>query len=629
MPCEYIFRRGKNSGSSCGKNVVSGKYCSSHAQKVLDLKALPGEILHIIVDYLVASKIDDAKKLDRLEALEQTCKEFRSIVSGKYEAFYAAVSVSSAKDFIMTRRSLSHKDRCSLLMRSGCQSCNAPRITKIHWPFPMRLCSGCINAIVVADHVLSTEYCVHNYTNRDCLLRQTYSRYRGASSYRLYLRSDVERSIGHKLHEFPGVYAAQVATWKGRLADTLGTTVEALKVRSATFVRNDMPDFDQVSTEHWQSLAKEALDAKVAKAYDGKDKLCIEWVFPREVDMMSRVPSAHDFSSYQARLTDEYVAGEIERHLNSTYVRQAAVSLLRTLREIRYFSCLVELPPIIAQIVKKAEECRGQDTKDSILEANAQVQKFVSDHELDGGATYFADPVCIKLFNAEVRYPHKTPTNFTLFAQMFMREKGYVYERSLPAAFANWQHVVDFTNDESHPYKSRLFAYNVELARMFDADPYFETFPESEKQRLFERPESDTLEKLDKDIVDVRKRVYAFITDRLPRSETYFPGDVVGADLFRASVRYPDMVPEHTAFLSKYLALSNLLDVREPDLSCWDDMVKYIEDKTNFKSRDSFQTRCLLCGAASTRLFTFVGLRDHTIAKHSTGNSIQKSANLS
>ena len=632
MPCEYIFRRGKNSGSHCGKNVMSGmsgmsgmsvKYCSSHVQKVLDLKALPGEILHIIVDYLVASKIDDAKKLDRLEALEQTCKEFRSIVTGKYEALYAALSVaeSSCKDVIMTRRGLSHKARCSLLMRSGCQNCNAPRITKIHWPFPTRLCSECINDIIVADYVLPTEYCVHNYNNRECLQRQTYSRYHGASSYRLFLRSDVERSIGYRLHEFPGVYAAQVATWKGRLADTLETTVDALKLRSMTFVNNDMPDFDRVSTEHWQSLTKEALILKVLKI--SKAKLNIDKVFPREAGMMSRVSNAQDLCSYKARLTDEYVAGEIERHQNSTYVKNAAVALLRKLRESQYFACLTELPPIIASIVKKAEECRGQDTKDSISEAKAQVQKFVYDHEPDG-ATYFADPVCIKLFKAAVRHPNKTPTDYALFAKMFMREKGYVYERSLPATFANWQHVVDFTKDESHPYKSCLCAYNVELAKMFDAHPYFMTFPESEKLRFFERPESDTLKKLDKDIVDARMRVYVFITDRLPpRSETYFPGDGIAKKLFHASVRYPDMVPEHTTFLSKYLALSKLDNVLEPNLSCWDDMVKYIEDKTNFKNHlgQSFknhlgQSRCLLCGAASIRLFTHVGLRDHTIAKH-------------
>ena len=612
--CEYIFRRGKNSGSACGKkSIVAGKYCPLHAEKVLELQALPSEIINIIVDNLVASKVSDVKKLDRLEALEQTCNEFRSIVADKYAALYATLCITGAKDEAMTRRGLRHKDRCRLLLHTGCQSCKTPRITKIHWPFPTRLCSECVGDIVVADYELP-EYRVYNFSNREFLVRGTYSRYHGASSYRLFLRSDVERSIGHKLHEFPGVYAAQVAERKSLIADALETTVEALTARSATFSGSDTPDRTRVTTEHWQSLANEAFVAKVSGAYDGKAKIDFAKLFPVEAGMIGSVSDVSTFCAFEAHMAASMgvhvIAREIERHQNSKYVKNAAAGLLRTLRECAYFSRVTDLPPNIASMVHKA----GEERRGSMSEAKAQVLKHISDHVPDCTA-YFTDPIYVRLFLAEVKYPDKAPVDFARFAQKCMHAKGYVHGYSLPTAFASWQDAIDFINDSTHPYKSRLHAYNAQLAKMFDEIPYFKTFPDSEKPEIG----TTTFENLDEEFEKARARAVACIAERLPpHPRLYFPDDSVAIRLFHESVRYPNKVPEPKIFLSRYISLKKLHRGRGfESVSCWDDMLKYLEDhKRDVESQiDSrgMQT-CRLCG--TSRYFTHVGLRDHTRAMH-------------
>jgi hypothetical protein len=81
----------------------------------MDLAALPCELMSIIVDNIVSSGTNNAPKvLDRLEALDGTCKEYHEIVKDKFATLYESLSVSKSrfKDDIMTRRGISYKDRC-------------------------------------------------------------------------------------------------------------------------------------------------------------------------------------------------------------------------------------------------------------------------------------------------------------------------------------------------------------------------------------------------------------------------------------------------------------------------------------------------------------------------------------
>ena len=148
-PCGYVFRRGARKGATCTRGCgPGGKFCTIHVSRVLDVQMFPTEIMRCIV----ANVHDNTAKqtFARMCSLGGTCKEYREIVADQcktlYEGLVGGGGLDPVNDRVLAAEGMSYKRRLHLLLESGCMRCGAPRITKVHWPFPIRACKGCMVA---------------------------------------------------------------------------------------------------------------------------------------------------------------------------------------------------------------------------------------------------------------------------------------------------------------------------------------------------------------------------------------------------------------------------------------------------------------------------------------------------
>jgi hypothetical protein len=109
---------------------------------------------------------------------------------------------------------LTYIQRLSLFLQRGCQACGAPRIKKVHWPFPVRMCTQCFKNMTINDYHLKDDY---NITKRELSGLDFLSKVEYVRAYaekdvegRIYVKKDVERHIGNTLAAYS---AAKATRW--------------------------------------------------------------------------------------------------------------------------------------------------------------------------------------------------------------------------------------------------------------------------------------------------------------------------------------------------------------------------------------------------------------------------------
>jgi hypothetical protein len=361
----------------------------------------------------------------------------------------------------------------------------------------------------------------------------------------------------------------------------------------------DNPDYMVVCKEHWQSKATEALSQKI----DHK----VEHLFSKQVDMIQRVSRFDDFTAFKEYLTtiDGYIIETIEEDHKRTYVKNAINGIMRIFNNHPYFYGLCELPPEVMSNAANNDRLTLGDLKNVMKDARIQAAKFIKQNIPDA-TEHFTDQDAIELFNTEVKYPHKTPTDFRDFANKYMHKKSYSYDYD--NTLGTWSSVIRFVNDPSHAYNSLLHACKVEVEQMFNAHPYFLTMP----KRQLTRPENDTCDQLVSDFSTVQRETNDFINDQLPPLPAQLGNDADATRLFYTMVRYPRKVPENpAAFLEAYLVSKKLVCLKRVAPSSWDDTVEYIKHvKHHFRTQ-----RCPHCPVGH-RLFSLQGLNSHMNSVH-------------
>jgi len=311
MPCEYVFKRGASRGTQClRKSCMGGKYCTIHMARVLEVQRFPTEIMRCIADNV---KDHGAKQtFARLCALAGTCKEFREIVNERCKTLYQELNLEPANDLLLEAAGMPYKRRLHLLLESGCMRCGAPRITKIHWPFPIRVCKACIYELTVPDYVLKNRYKLMNYEGERWIACTGWNRFIGEMSYRSFLVSDVERDVGMKLSRLETTIGARREAHLASIAAHVGVSVKELGESCNLSHNGGFPDVEETIHAFFRSRATKALGER---GYERP-------FFPREYNSAGLIKNRHDYQEFLNMLNGEDDQPQIQERLAAQMTRQ-------------------------------------------------------------------------------------------------------------------------------------------------------------------------------------------------------------------------------------------------------------------------------------------------------------------
>lgn len=204
MTCIYTFKRGANVGKPCGKKCVNKtEYCKLHTgSKQMFLEMLPnlaqGNIIESIIEHH-----DPHDAYTKLRLLSCASKYWHEFIKEYWDKLYSSMNLDASQKQLMDEYSLSILQRLALYFECGCQKCGTPRITKIHWPFPIRVCKDCFQSITISDYRLYNDYKINNsLANLNYVSTTLWNRYIGNYNLNFYLISDVEKILECKLHVY-------------------------------------------------------------------------------------------------------------------------------------------------------------------------------------------------------------------------------------------------------------------------------------------------------------------------------------------------------------------------------------------------------------------------------------------
>jgi len=292
--CTFILKRGKNAGKPCGKKCsqTSKEFCKAHESAILKLDGLPSLVHDMIIDSLIDSKYAEYV-YPILWNLSQTSKYWYDFMKPKWSILYDSIK-NSQEDRDMNLYNLTVLQKLSLLLECGCQACGKARITKIHWPFPMRLCTECLYSRTISDYRLRDEYAIGEnqlrnlrYTSKDMWKRGS-----GYFTIKFYLISDIENMIGCPLSEYVNNKTRQL---RFEIAEKFSMTPEELDAISPTFAKlthHDEYKFMNIAEEVNGPYVIDQLSQWVAKSniptykrmYPGLEELYKNAILTRNVE---------------------------------------------------------------------------------------------------------------------------------------------------------------------------------------------------------------------------------------------------------------------------------------------------------------------------------------------------------
>lgn len=413
--CTHILIRGKNAGNPCGKSCAD-ILCPKHIGLVSRIRDLPDDISRIILKNIIDNIMDkDSNKAFKLLTnIGNTCKEYRELTNTKYTILYWQQDPCDDMDWWMDE--LSMKQRLHLLLESGCQRCGCSRITKIHWPFPIRVCKACLEEITIRDYVLAQEYNVKNFSGRS-ITRNTWSSGFGSSSYEIFLIKDVEKHTGFKLSEYKLEQKRIIMERKRQIAESLALSEDDLKMRSNHFRLQEMPIITQVEREYYNSLASENFTKKYGTDYEVyRDEL-------KHIDRIQRREQYDNWCKYE--LSHEQ---ELRKKYDEYYLAKHKLSkstlLIKVLHKDPYFST-TNIGSIIED--PNFSTCTTQDDVNRMyIVQSDQVKQFSILNKLD--LSYLVDETAIKLARSIIKYPAKSPPQQSLynFVSQFAEAKNLI-----------------------------------------------------------------------------------------------------------------------------------------------------------------------------------------------------------
>jgi hypothetical protein len=239
------------------------KICKQHRLiDVEEAQPLPYDVFETILTCAIQSMQSDIKKkfslckfneyFQTFKNMARSCKLLCEILDTQWcdlLCIYAEYEHAHGREANEAKRladngKLTHIQALSLVVETGCQMCNAPRIRKVYWPYKRRICQQCLYANTVSDYALEQEYGLKksDITGLPYNTREMYSRYASYFTLRFYWHSDVLNVYNKKycksIAKFSDIKDEQASCIKIRnesYAQSLGHQISLLMTTSPTF----------------------------------------------------------------------------------------------------------------------------------------------------------------------------------------------------------------------------------------------------------------------------------------------------------------------------------------------------------------------------------------------------------
>ena len=264
--CAYVFKRGSNKGKECGlKTFNSTCFCRTHDGKVLELGKLPTLAMDKIIDTMIlTNSLNETRNIfQKLVAISNSCKEYKNLIGeDKWKMLYEHITnwhhFVNVKDRCCKEYDLMlFRNRLHLLLDVGCQRCGASNITKIYWPFPIRVCVYCFEKITVRDYELESQYRINNYTSNYYIQGTSWSRHGGTSQFRYYWKYLIVQDLGCSLIEHKLRKLQKSIQHKMEIAESLGVHLDDLSnhLGTADLMATDYPNKSMVHQLYYRHTA--------------------------------------------------------------------------------------------------------------------------------------------------------------------------------------------------------------------------------------------------------------------------------------------------------------------------------------------------------------------------------------
>ena len=432
--CAYMFRRGASKGTRCVRGCTpdgSSKFCTIHVGKVMDVQLFPTEIMRCIV-----SSVNDKNGIKatfaRLCKLGATCKEYKNVVEEHCCTIYQGLAIDPQKHAIMDQEGMSIKRRLHLLLESGCTRCNTPRITKVHWPFPLRLCQSCIRAITVPDYILENRYKLMDYSGARYIECTGWNRFNGETMYHAYLIKDVERDVGVTLHNLEATIEQRSRNHLVEIATALDVSLEhMLHVCERYLNVVKFPNRRETQMVYWRELSKNAL---VQRGYYRKRFVR----FFREAEM---VTSREEHAEFLRYIDDSQVELDQlcdKQKYDEEFVK-VVIELQNKLQSEPYF-CNLYIYAALPQLASRPDKDDIERLRQDVPILESILAEFMDHHRPDVPFEN-ADAGAIQVWHKLLRYPAREP-----HVPDFLRAWDCKQKTFLDPEVTTWSDVVKMVN---------------------------------------------------------------------------------------------------------------------------------------------------------------------------------------
>jgi len=191
-------------------------------------------VLTTLVDHGVSTDDAHARTIYRtLCSIARTNRAMHDLVTTVWPEFYERLVVKKAGNHEV-RASLQPYEaattagqRLELLLGTGCALCGCPRVSKVHWPFPVRACRACFQDRTVSQAIL---YECHNVpaSATEHLLSCCTDARQGP----VYWKSHVQRVIGCRVTEYA---SRALAAFRASLCEELNASDVEMRGCSMTY----------------------------------------------------------------------------------------------------------------------------------------------------------------------------------------------------------------------------------------------------------------------------------------------------------------------------------------------------------------------------------------------------------
>jgi hypothetical protein len=445
MPsCAYIFKKGKNVGNVCGK-----ENCRMHKPLVV-FESFPDALIPIIIEKVIRMRIPHKEIFKRLLSYQMISKEFKFIVDKNWVNLYNILDIDNTQR--ENAKMLTYKQKLHLFLETGCQRCDAVRITKIHWPFPIRICQNCIKDVCITEYRLKKEFFIDyksevfiNYINVS-----PWHRNRGITNFKFYWKYLVEKDIGKKLID------SFMNDHKREIARELEIPYKDILLHSYKYKLEAYPSKQTVEEEYYKSLA----NIKFKKEIKQYDNLPAHQIDNKHIrDENCAIGQIKNKTDYETWLNTRMVVFKenynkfLKVKIYNKFYDDECSKITYSVIGIPYFSKFNWRNIDSVDIQKLSIRDKENDTIELIKNDLPDCKKAVAEFIKNNKPEYFENNKYAQYaFDQTTRYPAKIPDNVNEFCRLYFAYQMIPeqYTNNIVKSIKTWNDTLELVEKSTH-----------------------------------------------------------------------------------------------------------------------------------------------------------------------------------